>query len=305
MNAASVGDIQYSPSNFSGKKIAVIIVVVVFLVLFAITLIWFATKKTKQTSFVNPIGASNLNGKNLSSAEEAKSNKSIASGENKIPVSSGAESASGLVSPGGFNLQLSQVSNEEVKKVYQMYCAEDVSPVFPDKNDTSKELIKKLGDASMTDLTSNLLGKKYSNSEIPTALHYMGFKLMSQDKFFDDSVRFYYCASSKYYDQFSMYRMAQVYKNGSDMFSKQVPGIIIEKKLEVDMPRAFFWVSASLYLEIMTKSGILDPSTSQIGWNTIAMLDDMQNRHDDFDQKGAGDEAVKFVIKRYAGFTGK
>lgn len=200
--------------------------------------------------------------------------------------------------------QITPASQELGTSVYYTYCISSVKISSEQttsmvSTSTFQSLANKLTKSSFGNLACNLKNKTYTDSQIPTALHYMGSKLIQGGQF-DDSFAFYKCAAEKYYDLPSMYRVAQIYRHGTVSFSESLPEIIVKTKIEPDQKQAYFWIMALFHAESAQKTGITDP-TYQIGWNIIAMLDSLQQSkfliHKDLVE--IEQNAVLFVSKKY------
>ena len=181
--------------------------------------------------------------------------------------------------------------------VFNKYCV--TSPTINYKNtDYSDVYIKSLGNMDTIDFENTLNNSKVTGAQLPEALYYFGFKL-TQKGLVDDSLRMYKCAAENYYDIQAMYRMASLYYSGTDSIQEQLPNAYIGNKIAIDYNQAYYWLVALIYSAKQEKTNFLDTNT-QRGWNTIEMLDDIQNTH-----KITGDmnkieaNAIKFVTKRY------
>ena len=185
--------------------------------------------------------------------------------------------------------------------VFNKYCV--TPPTINYKNtDYSDAYIKSLGNMDTIDFENTLNNSKVSGAQLPEALYYFGFKL-TQKGLVDDSLRMYKCAAENYYDIQAMYRMASVYDSGTDSIQKQLPNAYIGNKIAVDYNKAYYWLVALIYSAKQEKTNFLDTNT-QRGWNTIAMLDDIQNTHKiTGDIKKIETDAIKFVAKRYPNVT--
>ena len=150
----------------------------------------------------------------------------------------------------------------------------------------------------LIDIENVLTDGSIKYAQLPEALYYFGFKLTQLGRV-DESLKIYKCASENYYDIQAMYRMASLYYSGTDSIQEQLPNAYIGNKIAVDYNKAYYWLVALIYSAKQEKTNFLDTNT-QRGWNTIAMLDDIQNTH-----KITGDmnkieaNAIKFVTKRY------
>ena len=152
---------------------------------------------------------------------------------------------------------------------------------------------------SFSDLESALMNETYTGAQLPEAIYYIGFKL-TQASNVDDSIRFYQCAAKNYYDIQGMYRMASLYKNGTDSIQSQLPNAVIKNKIAVDYKQSYFWIVSLIYTAKQDKPDALDTSKDR-GYNTIAILDDLQNTRkiSDTDMKSIEKDAIQFIVKRY------
>jgi hypothetical protein len=162
----------------------------------------------------------------------------------------------------------------DVNSIFSNYCSGSVSISYKN-TDYSNVLTTKLASLKIGDLMSNLAGGVYQDNQIPEVLQYIGLKSIQAGNI-DDGIRFYLCASEKYYDMFSMYRMATLYSTGTDGLKKIFPNAVVTSSINIDPKEEYFWVVSMMYVELAEKTGKLDTST-QLGWNVIAMLDDLQN----------------------------
>ena len=186
--------------------------------------------------------------------------------------------------------------------VYKKYC---LSPSVvsvrqpPVSADPLNLLPLNISKTDFRTLACNLEKRTYEGSQIPSALYYMGFKLMQAGQF-DDGFSFYSCDAQKYYHLTSMYRVAQVYRYGSTEFQKIVPGTVVQTPMQPDLRKAYYWIVALVHTESVQKTGILDTGTS-LGWNIIGMLDALQQNQSlpDNDLLNTEREAVVFVGKKY------
>jgi hypothetical protein len=191
-----------------------------------------------------------------------------------------------------------QFSDSQIEQLYSKYC--NAAPMISYKNtDYSADLIAALGKASIGDLTTSLMSDKYTAPQIPEALYYVGFKL-TQASNVDDSLRFYKCAAEKYYDMQAMYRMASIYKSGTDGLKSQLPNAVINSPISVDYKQSYFWISSLIYAGTVEKTSFLDTSTTR-GWNSIALLDDLQNtgKLSSDDMLSIENDVRTFMGKRY------
>jgi len=164
--------------------------------------------------------------------------------------------------------------DNKITNICDKFCSASVKINYK-KTDYSSKLTKELGRLTLEELLNNLDKGIYSAQQIPEALQYLGLKLM-QDKKIDYSIKIQQCAAEKYYDMISMYRMARIYKSGTESIKKLFSDATIINEIKPDFKKAYFWITAMFYVEMSEKTGLLS-SSSQLGWNSIAMLDDLQN----------------------------
>ena len=121
-----------------------------------------------------------------------------------------------------------------------------------------------------------------------------------QDKKIDYSIKIQQCGAEKYYGMISMYRMARFYKSGTESIKKIFPDVIIADEIKPDFRKAYFWIASMFYVEMAEKTGLLS-SSSQLGWNSIAMLDDLQNtgKLSDKEMVDIENHVREFMGKRY------
>ena len=188
-------------------------------------------------------------------------------------------------------------SQNQVEDIYNKYCVTPPSIAYKN-TDYSDAYMKQLGDMPYADLENGILEGTYKDAKLPEALYYLGFKLTQAGQM-DDSIRLYRCAAENYYDIQAMYRMASIYKSGTDELVKAIPNTVVKNRIAVDYNQAYYWIVSLIYSAKQEKTNFLDTST-QRGWNSIAMLDDLQNT-----SKVTGDmnnieaDVIKFIAKRY------
>ena len=107
-------------------------------------------------------------------------------------------------------------------------------------------------------------------------------------------------AAEKYYDMIAMYRMARLYTSGTDSIKEQFPDAIITNEIKPDFQKACFWIVSLINAEIAEKTGMLSSDT-QLGWNSTAILDDLQNTGKLLDKEMVDIEnsVREFIGKRY------
>ena len=193
---------------------------------------------------------------------------------------------------------VSNITNASVDDISNKFCSGLVNIDYK-KTDYSSGYAKKLGDAKINELMDNLVNNKYSNNQIPEALQYVGLKLM-QNGAVDESINIYKCASEKYYDMISMYRLASLYKHGTDSIKNKLPEAVIKNEISIDFERSYFWIASAMYVDLAEKTSLLSSET-QLGWSSIALLDDLQNtgKLSDKEMTDAEKEARDFIGKRY------
>lgn len=194
---------------------------------------------------------------------------------------------------------VSGVGAVDMEAVYNKYCSGVVNINYKN-TDYSSELTLKLAGLKIEDLVGNLAkGGVYADNQVPEALQYVGLKLMQAGKV-DDSIKIYQCSTEKYFDMISMYRMARVYQDGTAGIKKQLTTAVITNEIVPDLKQTYYWITAIFYVESVEKTGKLSAST-QFGWNTIAILDDLQNtgKLTDKEMTEMETKAVQFVSKRY------
>lgn len=181
--------------------------------------------------------------------------------------------------------------------VYNKYCLGEVKITYQN-TDYSTETMTKLTSLELTELENNLINNVYPDNQIPSALQYVGLKLTRDNKI-DEAFKIYRCAAEKYYDMFSMYRIASLYKYGTNEIQLTIPDVVIKNKVEPDLSKAYFWVTALIYVHLAEK-GSLDPVQNQTDWNTIAMLDDLQSKLSSKEMEQIDTDVIKFISKRYS-----
>ena len=189
-------------------------------------------------------------------------------------------------------------SSSQISNIYSKYC--NSAPIITYKNtDYSTDFITTLGKTSIDDLANSLVSNKYTDPQIPEALYYVGFKL-TQAGNIDDSLKFYKCAAEKYYDMQAMYRMASLYDKGTDSLKTQLPDAVINNPVSIDYKQAYYWISSLIYAGTVEKTSLLDTSTTR-GWNSIALLDDLQmtGKVSDSDMVSIENDVRTFISKRY------
>ncbi len=187
---------------------------------------------------------------------------------------------------------------DQMDTVYSSYCAR--APVIAyKKTDYSVAHVKQLAGLKIDALVNNLAGNAYPADKLPEALNAFGGKLIMDNRF-DDGYKIFACAAEKYYDMSAMYKMAMLYKHGSDAYKEQFPTALIAAPVKRDYEKAYFWIGSMMYVEMAEKTGRISAET-QTGWNAIAMLDDLQNtsKVPAKDQVSIEKEVRVFIAKRY------
>jgi len=196
--------------------------------------------------------------------------------------------------------QFEALSDAELSSIYDTYCGTNSTFTGADLFGVEYEKITRdISDTSASALVCKLQNGEYPDDQLPTAIHYVGFKAAISGRF-DTAFQFYGCAAKHYFDTPSMYRMAQVYALGSDSFKDAVDDTSIGMEIPQDLKRAYFWIAALAHTELMQKYGILDSGT-QLGWNAIGLLDSLQNEESLSDEElvSIEDSAITFVGARY------
>src|SRR3989344_8634978 len=196
--------------------------------------------------------------------------------------------------------QFATIPTTALSAIYDTYCGTNSTFTGADLFGVEYEKITRdISDTSASALVCKLQNVEYPDDQLPTAIHYVGFKAAISGRF-DTAFQFYGCAAKHYFDTPSMYRMAQVYALGSDSFKDAVDDTSIGMEIPQDLKRAYFWIAALAYTELMQKYGILDSGT-QLGWNAIGLLDSLQNEESLSDEElvSIEDSAITFVGARY------
>jgi hypothetical protein len=114
------------------------------------------------------------------------------------------------------------------------------------------------------------------------------------------------CAAEKYYDIHAAYRITSLYRKGTDSIVQQLkssfPDVSVTKnKLPIDYDKQYYWVLVTVSISLFDANAksFLDTST-QLGWNTIAILDDLENtKKVKGDMKLIESNVTEFIAKRY------
>jgi hypothetical protein len=162
---------------------------------------------------------------------------------------------------------------------------------------------QKINESSLENLKNDIVRGVFAENQLPVAFYFLSLKTAQQNQF-DESVEYFKCAAKNYYDPLSMFKLAQLYKYGSDEFQKKRPELVIKKRIEKNDRLAFFWIIAGINVDTVRMFGLLDASTS-LGWNTIAMMDTYQNTEQNFDRDEVYKEVNAFVALKYPGLTRK
>ncbi|MBI2612204.1 hypothetical protein HYW59_00090 [Candidatus Kaiserbacteria bacterium] len=200
----------------------------------------------------------------------------------------------------GAKRQFEALPDAVLSSIYSTYCGKNATFKGADLFGVEHEKITQdITDTDATELVCKLQNKEYPDDQLPTAIHYVGFKAAISGRF-DTAFQFYGCAAEHYYDTPSMYRIAQVYALGSDSFKDAIDDTSIGMEIPQDLKRAYFWIAALAHTELMQQYGMLDAGT-QLGWNAIALLDSLQNEESLSDEElvSIEDEAITFVSARY------
>lgn len=198
----------------------------------------------------------------------------------------------------GISCNYAEGTKDRIESICNKYCSGIVKINYKN-TDYSSELTKRLAKLKIDELINNLNNNLYPNNQIPEALQYLALKLM-QGKNIDDSIRIYKCAAEKYYNMIAMYRMARVYKNGTDNIKKQFPDAIIINEIKPDLKKAYFWIASLMLVEMAEKTGKIT-NYSQFSWNSKAIFDELQNSGKLSNRERAGIEnnVHEFIGKRY------
>lgn len=182
------------------------------------------------------------------------------------------------------------------KRIFDAYCGASIVRASQSSTLASQTLHDQMAPLSFSRLACSLDKNEYHGPQVPVALYYMGLKL-SQAGNFDDAYAYYRCAAENYLHLFSMYRVAQVYKHGS---AELAQGDTVKNAVQPDAGKAYFWLAAIAHAESLQKLGVLDTGRT-IGWNIIAMIDDLQNTGvlSSGEMKRIEQEAISFVGETY------
>lgn len=149
-------------------------------------------------------------------------------------------------------------------------------------------------------ILSDLHDKKVKDQNIGITLETVGFRQITENNDLDEGFRFLRCAAERYYDGQAMYRLAQIYGEGSDGMKDILPNLKATIPLTPNIEKRYFWVVSLLTLD-QIRLGIYSTADTQTGWNTVAMLDTIQNtgvlKSTEIEQVER--EASAFLVKRY------
>lgn len=167
------------------------------------------------------------------------------------------------------------------------------------KTDYSDKFMQELGKSNIKTLINNLTNNAYPANQVPEALQCLGLKLLQGNRG-DDAIKIYQCAAEKHFDMFSMYRLAQAYFYGTESFKKRFPELVIKNDIKIDYKKSYYWLVSIFYVEMAEQTGLVSPE-NQFGWNTIAILDDLQNSKKLSDQEmiSIENQVREFIGKRY------
>ena len=191
--------------------------------------------------------------------------------------------------------------DSNIDNVYTKYCGNAAIINLKAKISDYNNSYFKISALDLGILKTNLENAKYNDSEIPLALYSLGLKLTQAGKI-DNGVKIYQCAAEKYYDRQAMYKLADLYKTGTDVIKKQYPNVEINTPVFIDYSKAYYWISAVIYVETAEPTGFANTST-RTGWNIVAMLDDLQNtsKLTSAQRKTVEDSVKKFINVKYPG----
>lgn len=206
-------------------------------------------------------------------------------------------------------LKLTQLSLENlhpgtIDTVYAVYC-EANRPLVHDAAaiDGSQAVIERVAYQDIEEILCALEEKQYENEVVHQALNQAGFYLM-QAGHFDKATDFYTCAAEQYHNPTAMYRLAQLYTYGSEVLQQVITeaGITLQPYATVqpDLKTAYYWITAHIWVARYVESPHLDTGTN-LGWNSIALLNSLQQSPELSDQDliDAEADAMSFLAPRF------
>lgn len=194
--------------------------------------------------------------------------------------------------------QVASTSPALISRLQDMYCGPNAASAWiqSDAATTTMTSWKDLSDSSFKNLSCGLYHKTYSESRLPDALYYLGFKMGQAGKF-DGAVSWYTCAAGNYYDLPAMYKLAGLYYQGSAGIKQEFPNMTVNTTMPVDLLKSYFWEVALFQANKFQNSDFMLNDS----WNVIALLDTLQQDKDITDQQlwDTEQQAIRFVSKRY------
>ncbi|MDP3989517.1 MAG: hypothetical protein Q8P93_04775 [bacterium] len=178
--------------------------------------------------------------------------------------------------------------------VFETYCSS--SSGEPLRFGITEEGLIPFHEGDYKSTACSLYDDRYSTVEVPTALNYTGLYYQQAGRF-DEGLKFYRCAAEKYYETTSIYRIAQVYYNGTDRLKANLPNLNIQERIEPDIEKAYFWIV--VYFHTLNEQ----QTYSYAYYNAVALLDELQNASDltSSDLVRIEDSAKKYLAQEYSG----
>lgn len=199
--------------------------------------------------------------------------------------------------------EVARLAESDIVAVYDRYCREDSTMKFyPPEYDTKANLV--VTDMSTGGIVCDLQHAEAVDGLTHAKLNTLGFALMASGDM-DRGLAFYACSAEEYANLNSMYRLAQLYYNGSDMLLRTYEGSDVTPNLSravvVNHEEAFYWLALLINLSVQFETEYVDSNTG-LGWNTIAMFDQLTNgpEADKIDFRKVGLRVEAFLQAKFA-----
>jgi len=192
------------------------------------------------------------------------------------------------------------IDQEKLKQVIGKYqdnsfFLQDISPSL--RIDEVAKYEQELRKYTLSEVVDQLLGGKIEPNKLPSALGNVSSRIMRAGNF-EQAMEISDLASEKYFDRFSLYKLMRIYRFGTKSLKEAQPNMIINKEITPSNNRAAYYAMTLIMLETVDSTGILDPS-NQIGWNTIATMDELQKIMNEKDLNAEKILAKKLIEKKY------
>lgn len=172
--------------------------------------------------------------------------------------------------------QLELIPQALVEATYSNYCASNEVSFQEGFLENDRTARYSTDDYDLGSIACGM-GDMHSTDQVIGLNLYKFGQALSSTGDLDNSIKFYNCAAEKYANFEAMYKLAQLYRNGSDEISKllseeyDIP-INIKNKIEPNTKEALYWAYLTLSLSARYDLDFVNRN-QDIHWNLIAMID--------------------------------